>query len=130
MRIKDLTDSPLNPSQHFSHLFNAYARTINTTYQRSGTLFQRPFSRILVSSDSYSLQLIAYIHQNPQKHGFVKDFRDWPYSSYQPLFSTKPTHLRRDEVLAWFDGVAQFEDFHREKAKETQIALLIQEDFD
>ena len=130
VRIKDAADSPLTPSQHFSHLFNAYARTINRTYQRSGALFQRPFGRIAVTSDSYFLQLIAYIHQNPQKHGFVKDFRDWPYSSYQPLSSTRATHLRRDEVLAWFDGVEQFEDFHREKAKETQIANLIQEDFD
>jgi hypothetical protein len=93
-------------------------------------LFQRPFGRIAVTSDSYFLQLIAYIHQNPQKHGFVKDFRDWPYSSYQPLSSTRATHLRRDEVLAWFDGVEQFVDFHRGRAKETQIALLIQEDID
>ncbi|MCJ7533292.1 MAG: transposase [Anaerolineales bacterium] len=130
VRIKDMADSPLTPSQHFSHLFNAYPRTINRTYQRSGALFQRPFDRIAVTSDSYFLQLIAYIHQNPQKHGFVKDFRDWPYSSYQPLSSTRPTHLRRDEVLAWFDGVEQFVDFHQEKAKETQIAVLIQEDID
>ena len=28
VRIKDTADSPFTPSQHFSHLFNAYARTI------------------------------------------------------------------------------------------------------
>ena len=28
------------------------------------------------------LGLVLYIHQNPQKHEFVKDFREWPYSSY------------------------------------------------
>ena len=89
----------LDPSQQFSNLFNAYAKAFNKTYWRTGTLFQRPFGRIEVDSDTYFLQLIAYIHQNPQKHGFVGDFRDWPFSSYHTLLSTKPTRLQREEVL-------------------------------
>ena len=97
IRIKDQDQIPDklkgNLSQPFSNLFNAYARTINQTYQRSGALFQHTFGRVEVKNDVQFLQVIAYIHRNPQKHGFVDDFRDWPYSSYQPMLSSKPGKL-------------------------------------
>ena len=74
-----------NYSQHFSNLFNAYTKTINKTYQRSGSLFEKNFKRILINSDSYFTQLICYIHHNPQKHGFTDNFRSYPYPSYLTL---------------------------------------------
>jgi putative transposase len=126
----NLSDLPRKPSQQFSNLFNAYAKAFNKTYHRTGTLFQRPFGRIEVTSDSYFMQLVTYIHQNPQKHGFVSDFRTWPYSSYQALLSTKPTHLQRDDVLTWFQGVDHFEDVHRYEVDERKIAPLVPDDFD
>lgn len=61
------------PSQYFSNFFNAYARGINIAIQRTGALFERPFKRIPVESESYLMRLIVYIHQNPQKHKFVHD---------------------------------------------------------
>ncbi|TEU12886.1 MAG: transposase [Anaerolineales bacterium] len=126
----NLSGLPRKPSQPFSNLFNAYAKAFNKTYHRTGTLFQRPFGRIEVTSDSYFMQLVTYIHQNPQKHGFVSDFRTWPYSSYQALLSTKPTRLQRDDVLAWFQGVDHFEDVHRYEVDERKIAPLVPDDFD
>ena len=75
-------------------------------------LFERPFERIEVDNDAYLLRVIAYIHQNPQKHGFVDDFRTWPYSSYKPLLSKKPGRLKQDEIFNFFGGKAQFEEFH------------------
>jgi len=128
--LGDLSALPRKPSQQFSNLFNAYAKAFNKTYHRTGTLFQRPFGRIEVSSDSYFMQLVTYIHQNPQKHGFVSDFRTWPYSSYQALLSTKPTRLQRDDVLTWFQGVDHFEDVHRYEVDERKIAPLVPDDFD
>jgi REP element-mobilizing transposase RayT len=128
--LGDLSALPRKPSQQFSNLFNAYAKAFNKTYHRTGTLFQRPFGRIEVTSDSYFMQLVTYIHQNPQKHGFVNDFRTWPYSSYQALLSTKPTHLQRDDVLTWFQGVDHFEDVHRYEVDERKIAPLVPDDFD
>jgi len=119
---------PKSPSQQFGNLFNAYAKAINKAYQRSGSLFENPFGRIPVTSDAYFVQLIAYIHQNPQKHGFVDDFRDWPYSSYQAMLSEKPTRLKRDEVLAWFNGMAAFQASHQGMMNERQIASLVPED--
>jgi hypothetical protein len=58
--------------------------------KRTGALFERPFKRIPVDTASYLMQLIVYIHQNPQKHLFKWDFRDWNYSSYHKLISPPP----------------------------------------
>lgn len=129
VRIRENLTDP-DPSQAFSNLFNAYARAFNNAYARTGALFQRPFGRILVTSNAYFIQLIVYIHRNPEKHGFVTDFREWPYSSYHAHLSVKPTSLEREKVLAWFDGLEHFTGAHSEMIDEKQVAVLAPEDFD
>jgi putative transposase len=47
---------------------------------------------------------VVYIRANPQKHGFVDDFRDWKWSSYDALYTDKTTHLERAAVIDWFGG--------------------------
>jgi REP element-mobilizing transposase RayT len=133
--IKDLTglgdlSGLKKPSQYFSNLFNAYTKALNKAYDRTGALFQRPFGRILVTSDAYFVHLVTYIHQNPQRHGLVADFRTWPYSSYHAHLSDKPTRLRRDDVLAWFDGPEGFTMAHSYPADTHLLAPLVVEDFD
>ena len=133
VRIKDLESIPepmraRKPSQPFSNLFNAYAKAFNRAHRRTGALFQRPFGRIEITSDAYFMQVVIYIHRNPQKHGFVDDFRAWPHSSYHTLLSTQPTRLQRDQVLAWFQGVEHFVDMHRYEPDESKIAPFIPED--
>ncbi|MGD9406388.1 MAG: transposase [Anaerolineae bacterium] len=122
------TSSLKKPSQHFSNLFNAYAKAFNRAHDRTGSLFQRPFGRIEVTSDSYFAWLVVYIHHNPQRHGFVDDFRDWPYSSYQAHLSTKPTQLRREVVLSWFDGSRGFTMAHEATVDTQLLAPLVSED--
>ncbi len=119
---------PRNPSQQFGNLLNAYAKAINKAYQRTGSLFENPFGRVPLTDESHLVYLVTYLHQNPVKHGFVDDFRTWPWSSYNAILSQKPTHLERDEVLAWFQGRAAFADAHRRPAKEAQIASLVIDD--
>jgi putative transposase len=119
-----------SPSQQFGNLFNAYAKAINKAYDRTGSLFENPFGRVPVTSDSHLVYLVTYIHQNPQKHGFVTDFRAWPYSSYHAVTSKQPTRLERDEVLAWFQGAAALEDAHRQMVSDAQMAFLSPDDFD
>ena len=114
--------------QQFNNLFNSYAKAINKAYNRTGSLFQKRFGRIEVTSDSYFLALINYIHRNPQKHGFVEDFQDYPYSSYQVMLSDKATRLKREEVLAWFAGKERFEQFHGVAADAKPIEHLIVDD--
>ena len=123
------TPKVLNPSQQFSNWFNAYAKAMNKAYGRTGSLFERPFGRIPVTSDTYFAQLVVYIHRNPEKHGLVDDFRDWPYSSYHALVSAKPTHLKRDDVLDWFGGSPGLARLHEAELAEAKLAPLL-EDFD
>ncbi len=118
------------PGQQFGNLLNAYTKAINKAYDRTGSLFENPFGRIEVSSDAYFIRLVTYIHQNPQKHGLVDDFRNWPYSSYHTLLSTKPTRLKRDDVLGWFDGSTRFEAAHQRLILERDVIKLAPEDFD
>ena len=118
-----------DPSQQFSNLFNVYTKAINKAYQRTGALFERPFGRIGVTSEDYFAQLVIYIHQNPQKHGFVDDFRRWPFSSYHTLLSKKPTDLHRDEVLAWFGGMENVEAAHQKEIADTIITPWMLDDF-
>ena len=83
-----------------------------------------------MDSDRYFTQLIHYIHFNPQKHGFVDDFREYPYSSYQAIVSEKPTHISKDEVLKWFQGKDNFIQIHDILCEEAVIRHLLSEDFD
>jgi REP element-mobilizing transposase RayT len=118
----------LQPGHMVSILFDAYTKAINQAYGRSGDLFLRPFARVEVRSDVHLVHLIAYIHQNPEKHGLVEDFRTWPHSSYHALLSEEPTQLQRQEVLAWFDGPAHFRRFHNYSVIEALIEELIADD--
>jgi len=117
-------------TQQFSNFFNSYAKAINTTYKRTGSLFQKRFGRVEVDSERYFAQLIHYIHFNPQKHGFVEDFRQYPYSSYQAIVSEKTTHLCKHEILEWFQGKERFVKIHDLLCDEAVIRHLIEEDFD
>jgi putative transposase len=105
-------------------------KAINKAYRRTGSLFEHPFERIEVSSEQYLLRLVIYIHHNPQTHGLIADFRDWPYSSYHALCDTRHTHLCRDSVLAWFGSLAQLAAAHRCSDDDPRFAALCLEDFD
>ena len=88
---------------------------MNKTYDRTGALFETPFKRIEVTNDSYFSTLIAYIHLNPQKHKIIKDFRDYPYSSYNAHLLESATKLDRQEVLDWFKGKKEYKTFHEDQ---------------
>ncbi len=120
----------MKPSQQFSNFFNSYAKSINQAYGRTGNLFQRPFGRIRVTSEAYFANLVRYIHRNPQKHGFVSDYREYPHSSYQAFCSAKPTRLRRDVVLEWFGGGSDFKKAHDISFDEKEITEFIGDDPD
>ena len=93
---------------------------------RTGSLFQKPFKRIRVDSDRYFVALVRYIHRNPQKHGLISDFRDWPWSSYRTMLSDE-TAMPRTQVLGWFDGRDNFVADHLADHDEKSIVPYIVE---
>jgi REP element-mobilizing transposase RayT len=129
---KDQARRPLGSaaSRHFANFFNAYAKAINNAYGRTGSLFQHPFGRVPITTDRQFWAVIAYIHQNPQKHGFVSDFREWKYSSYGLLLSDQRTFLSRDEVMHWFGGREEYLSLHGEWVTDAQSRPFAADDFD
>jgi len=120
-------------SAAFSNFFNAYAKAINKAYDRTGSLFQHPFGRIQVDTQAYLLQLVRYIHLNPQRHRLVSDFHEWPYSSYHAFETLKVSEtlmVCRAEVLGWFDNLTGFTAAHDAPLDEAVIAPLAPDDFD
>ena len=117
-------------SDQFSNFFNAYAKGINKAYGRTGSLFQHPFGRVPITSDRQFWNVIAYIHQNPQKHKFVADFRDWKYSSYGIILSDTKTSVNRNEVLRWFGNKEQYLELHKEWVTDAQSKWFVEDDFD
>jgi len=99
-------------SLQFSHLFNSYAQAVNKRFSRTGGLFETPFRRIEINEEYYLLHLIAYIHLNPIKHGFTKDYINYLYSSYHLLLEGKSKILETQTVLSWFGGQELFSSFH------------------
>lgn len=117
-------------SKKFSDFFNAYAKAINKAYGRTGSLFQHPFGRVPITTDRQFWNVIAYIHQNPQKHKFVKDFRDWKWSSYGIILAEKPTKLKRDIVMDWFGGKESYLELHQQWVSDADAKWFAEDDFD
>ncbi len=112
----------------FRKLFQSYAVAFNLQEKRHGALFQKPFKRAHVDSPEYFTQMVYYIHANPQKHGFAKDFREYKWSSYHSFLDTKNSKLKKAEVLDWFGGMEGFLRFHAEGKLELEKRLLIEDD--
>jgi putative transposase len=127
--LKDLSDFQNLAglvSKQFSNLFNSYAKAYNKLFARRGSLFNKPFKRKEIDNENYLTKVIHYIHANPIHHGFTKDIREWPYSSYHSHLLTKPTSLKREEVLSWFGGTTEFTTFH---AQSIERKLAVEMDF-
>lgn len=95
-------------SKQFARIFNSYSQAFNKENKRHGALIESPFKRKLITSDRYLMNVIIYIHQNPQNHSFVRQFSEYNYSSYQLILSDTKTLLKRDEVIELFHDRENF----------------------
>jgi len=107
-------DSHKVVTAQFRKFFITYSKAFNKQEDRIGSLFQRPFKRVLISSDEKYSQTIFYIHANPELHKIVDDFRSYEWSSYQTILSSQPTRMPRSQILDWFGGSTEFIKFHEE----------------
>jgi putative transposase len=109
--IKDLkeTELPKFNSNVFSNFLSSYTQSFNKYEERNGSLFVPNFKRKEVCDESYLINLIAYIHNNPKHHGFVENIEDWEYSSYNSYLEIS----EKEKILNWFGGVDSFINFHQ-----------------
>jgi len=100
--------------KQFSNLLNGYAKAYNKRYDRKGSLFLDYLKRKRVSDNAYLIKLFHYIHNNPVNHRFVKDIKDWKYSSYHSYINlTKESKIERTEMMQYFDTVNDFIEYHQ-----------------
>ncbi len=100
----------------FSNFFNSYSKSINKSYERTGSLFQEHLQRNHILDEDYLKQVIVYVHLNPIKHKFAKIFENYLQSSYKSYLSNKETSLDRDFILDLFGGIENFKFHHQEKS--------------
>ena len=93
--------------QPISNMLNAYTKSINKKYKRTGSLFQEHLKRIKIEDEGYLKNLIIYMNTNPTHHQ-ISDYKTYKYSSYKSLTSNKKTLLRRNEVIKLFNDVNNF----------------------
>ncbi|MHB9054654.1 MAG: transposase [Paludibacteraceae bacterium] len=117
--LKSPSNKPLY--QYFSNLFNAYSKAFNKRYDRHGALFERAFKRKLIEDKTYLKNTLIYIHNNPVHHGFTNTAEGYPWSSYLSCVSIKPTKLKRENVMGWFDNEANFKYYHEKKLNVKKI---------
>ncbi len=78
-------------------LHGAYTVYINRKYKRVGHVFQGRYHSVLVTQDTYALELSRYIHLNPVRAHLVSDPADYPWSSYQDYID--PTRNNREWIV-------------------------------
>lgn len=99
--------------QSISNLLNSYAKAFNRKFNRKGGLWMNFTRRFPINADDQLTSTINYIHQNPVHHGFVQRADGWEFSSFNTLFSEKPTLLKRQEILEWFGGIDEYLEYHK-----------------
>ena len=115
----------LQASKQLSHFFNCYTQSINKAFHRHGKLFEEPFRRIQVNNDDYFTNLIYYIHFNAQLHGFVKDFRDWEFTSWHRYLNDGILFPEKLSVMEWFGNKEHFVKAHLGNVPFDDISHLI-----
>ena len=71
-----------NLSKAMRQLDGNHTQKFNKRYKRVGPLFQGRYKAVLIDADSYSLQLVKYIHLNPVKAKLVQKPEEYQFSSY------------------------------------------------
>ncbi len=113
-------------SKQFSNLLSSYTQSFNKQQNRKDNLFQKPFKRTLINNEKYIINVIHYIHYNPVHHKFTKKIKDWNYSSYNSILSSKETNLKRKEVIELFGNKKNFTEYHN---KEIDDLIITNFDF-
>jgi putative transposase len=110
----DQIEYPKLVSWQISHFLNGYTQAYNKMFGRMGSLFIPNFKRRKVETSDYFIRLVTYIHNNPIKHGFVKNLSEWTHSSWHDYTTNRPTKILKAEALEWFGSHANFMAAHSE----------------
>ena len=93
-----------NISRFMRHLNGVYTQRFNRAHHRDGPLFRGRYKGILVQKDSYLLEVVRYIHQNPLKAKIVERLSQFKWSSHKSYLGKQIslTGLDAKLVLKYF----------------------------
>jgi putative transposase len=91
-----------NIARSMRHINGVYTQRFNRRHGCNGQLFRGRYKSILVSADSYLLQLVRYIHRNPVKAGLAKVADDYIWTSHKGYLSVakKWSWLHKELILS------------------------------
>ncbi|BCV23997.1 transposase [Gelria sp. Kuro-4] len=91
------------PLSHIMHgLQVSYTQYFNRKYERVGHVFQGRYFARLIDSDSYLLQAVRYINQNPLRAGIVPNLAAYKWCSHTEMLAKRASLVDREKVLRWF----------------------------
>ena len=114
----------------FQNFQNSYAKAINKDLNRTGSVFQKKFKRSIYDPTVKFKLLQYYIHHNARKHGFVKDFLDYPHHSFTEIINNNNTIIDVPKILEHFGSIQEFERFHHENHLENEFQSFDLENLD
>lgn len=105
---------PVKLATAMRSMLGAYARYFNARHGRSGHLFQGRYKSEPVEDDAYFLQIIRYIHQNPEKAGIAAttEYRWSSYGEYMHNRGARARIANTDMALNMFGSIDEFAHFH------------------
>ena len=87
-------------SYKFGTFIGTYVKAINHRYSRTGSLFEGRYQRKEIKTENQFFSTLIYIHQNPQKHGYVERFQNWRFSSYPNYAEKDPGDLISSDLFS------------------------------
>ena len=98
LQVGDVTLSRIMQNVSFR-----YTRYINRSRKQVGHLFQGRYKALLIDADSYLLELVRYIHNNPVRAGLSKTAEEYLWSSHRVyLGKVKAPWLTTEWILSQF----------------------------
>ena len=101
VRVKNSFESKqsLMISRKISAWLNGYTQAFNRAHNRHGSLFQQKTKAIPIENETYLLNVVTYIHQNPLRCKLVEKPEDWKFSSHQDYIELRKGSLPKKEII-------------------------------
>ena len=95
----------------FRKMFQSYAMSVNRQTGHTGSVFEKTYCRLPVTTETHLRRLFGYINTNPRRHGLTTGYELYPYSSYQPIVHAHQGIVNVDYVYDYFGGLRPFLSF-------------------
>ena len=101
-------ESPEGFSAHMRRHHSRFGFMFNKAHKRCGKVARDRAKTILIENDSHAMQACFYIHANPIKHGFVKDLRQYPYTSHDLYaYGKRNEYNKHVELPSWYQRLGK-----------------------